>query len=126
MSSLFSLGPNQLIFLPKWCHVGLALICYFFFNLGPSSSKDRASNLWLSSNRIALFHWTLDLGPLSKVGLKTFCLESVQSFEFFYKNDGPAGKPTTMKPRHPKTKMDGWMDGLEPQLIIIVSTLATW
>ncbi len=38
------------------------------FGLGPSS-KGRGSNLWLSANKIALFHWTLDLGPLSKVAL---------------------------------------------------------
>jgi hypothetical protein len=36
------------------------------FGLGPSS-KGSGSNLWLSSNRIALFHWTLDLGPSPKV-----------------------------------------------------------
>jgi hypothetical protein len=31
---LFLFGLNQLIFLPKWCHVGLALICDFLvFNL---------------------------------------------------------------------------------------------
>jgi hypothetical protein len=37
------------------------------FGLEPSS-KGPASNLWLSSNRImVLFHWTLDLGHLSKV-----------------------------------------------------------
>jgi hypothetical protein len=29
------------------------------FGLG-LSCKDHGSNLWLSSNRIALFHWTLD------------------------------------------------------------------
>ncbi len=39
------------------------------FGLGPSS-KGHGANLWLSSNRIALFHWTLDLGPSSKVALK--------------------------------------------------------
>jgi hypothetical protein len=38
------------------------------FGLGPSS-KGQRSNLWLSSNRIALFHWTLDLGSSSKVAL---------------------------------------------------------
>jgi hypothetical protein len=38
------------------------------FGLGPSS-KGHRSNLWLSSNRIALFHWTLDLGSSSKVAL---------------------------------------------------------
>jgi hypothetical protein len=56
--ALFFGGLNQFIFPPKWCHVGLALICHFF-GLGPSS-KGHGSNLWLSSNRIALFHWTLD------------------------------------------------------------------
>jgi hypothetical protein len=38
------------------------------FGLGPTS-KGHASNLWLSSNRSALFHWTLDLGNSSKVAL---------------------------------------------------------
>jgi len=37
--------------------------------LGPSS-KGLGSNLWLSSHRIALFQWTLDLGPSSKVAPK--------------------------------------------------------
>ncbi len=39
-----------------------------FFGLGPSS-KGHESKLWLSSNRTALFHWTLDLGPSSKVAM---------------------------------------------------------
>ncbi len=38
------------------------------FGLGPAS-KGHGSNLWLSSNRSALFHWTLDLGNSSKVAL---------------------------------------------------------
>jgi hypothetical protein len=33
------------------------------------SSKGRGSNLWLSYDRIALFHWTVDLGPSFKVAL---------------------------------------------------------
>jgi hypothetical protein len=37
-----------------------------FFGLGPSS-KGHGSKLWLSSKSTALFHWTLDLGPSSKV-----------------------------------------------------------
>jgi hypothetical protein len=36
--------------------------------LGPSS-KGHGSNFWLSANRTALFHWTLDLRRLSKVAL---------------------------------------------------------
>ncbi len=64
-SCIFS-GLNQLIFPPKWCHVSLASNLPLF-GLEPSS-KGPASNLWLSSNRImVLFHWTLDLGHLSKV-----------------------------------------------------------
>ncbi len=39
------------------------------FGLGPSS-KGHGFNLWLSSNRIALFHGTLDLEPSSKVTLR--------------------------------------------------------
>jgi hypothetical protein len=38
------------------------------FGLGPWS-EGCGSNLWLLANRIALFHWTLDLGPSSKVTL---------------------------------------------------------
>jgi hypothetical protein len=58
-------GLKQLIFPPKWCHIGLALICHFFWFWKPSSIS-HGSNLWLSSNRIALFHWTMDVGPSSK------------------------------------------------------------
>jgi hypothetical protein len=65
----FLWGSNQLIFTPKWCNVSLALICHFL-GLGPSSKGHHGSNLWLSSNRIALFHWTLDLEPSSKVALR--------------------------------------------------------
>jgi hypothetical protein len=36
------------------------------------SSKGHGSNLWLSSNRITLFHWTLNLGPSSKVALRSW------------------------------------------------------
>ncbi len=59
-------GLNQLIFLSN------SLQCRFSFNLplfglGPSFKGHGSSYLWLSSNRIALFHWTLDLAPLSKV-----------------------------------------------------------
>jgi len=50
---------------PKWCHVSLVQFATFW--LWPSY-KDYSSNLWLSSsNRIVLFHWTLDIGPSSKV-----------------------------------------------------------
>jgi hypothetical protein len=38
------------------------------FGLG-SSSKGHGSNFWLSANRTALFHWTLDLRRLSKAAL---------------------------------------------------------
>jgi hypothetical protein len=38
------------------------------FGLGPSS-KGRGSNVRLSTNRIALFHWTLDLRLSSKLAL---------------------------------------------------------
>ncbi len=40
------------------------------FGLKPTS-KARGSNLWLSTNRIALFQWTLDLGPSFKVALSS-------------------------------------------------------
>ncbi len=55
---------NQLIFL--LCRFSLDLP---LFDLGPSS-KGCGSNLQLSSNEIAIFHWTLDLGSSSKVALK--------------------------------------------------------
>jgi hypothetical protein len=60
-------SEGQLIFPPKWCHVGLAWICHFLV-LDPYL-KAIESNLWLSSNRIALFHLTWDLEPSSKVAL---------------------------------------------------------
>jgi len=66
MSSLFRFfykknsGLNQLFSLQSGCHLGLALICHFF-GFGPSSISC-GFNLWLSSNRIALFYW-MDHGP---------------------------------------------------------------
>jgi hypothetical protein len=42
------------------------------FGLGPSS-KGQGSNLWLSLNRIAQFHWTPDLGSSSKVAFSEVC-----------------------------------------------------
>ncbi len=54
----FFLVSNQLIFSPKWQHLHLVSIYYFFY-IGPLS-KSCGSNLWLLSNKIALFHWTLD------------------------------------------------------------------
>ncbi len=46
---------------------------YICFNLALfgfwPSFKGQGFHLWLSANRIALFHWTLDLGPSSKVAL---------------------------------------------------------
>jgi hypothetical protein len=40
------------------------------FGLEPSS-KGNGSNLWLSANRIVLFHWTLNFRASSKVALST-------------------------------------------------------
>jgi hypothetical protein len=40
------------------------------FGVGPSS-KGHGSRPWVSANRIGLFHWTLELGPSSKVALKS-------------------------------------------------------
>ncbi len=37
------------------------------FGLGPLSKCHGSNYLWLSSSRIALFHWTLSLAPSSKV-----------------------------------------------------------
>ncbi len=48
------------------CKFGLDLP---LFGLQPLS-KVHGSNLWLLTNRIALFHWTLNLGPSSKLTLK--------------------------------------------------------
>jgi hypothetical protein len=50
------------------CHVGLASICHFLV-LDPHS-KGLGTNLKLSTNKIAWIHWSLDLGPLSKVALR--------------------------------------------------------
>jgi len=66
MSSLFELFlllvQTQLMFLPKWCHVGFSLDLPLF-GLG-HSPKGHGSNLWFSANRIALFDRTLDLWTL--------------------------------------------------------------
>jgi hypothetical protein len=70
-SSFFCCGLNQLIFPQKWCHVGLALICHFLV-LDPHL-KTMGPNLWLSFNRIALFHWTPDFGSSSKVAFSELC-----------------------------------------------------
>jgi len=65
----FFLGSNQLIF-------PLKLVPYRFgldlplFGLGPSSKGHGFNLLWLSSHKIALFDWTLDLGSSSKVALR--------------------------------------------------------
>jgi len=60
-------GPNQLIFPPKQvsCRFSLNLP---LFDLG-SSSKGLGTNLKLLTNKIAWIHWSLDLGPSSKVTL---------------------------------------------------------
>ncbi len=60
---------NRLIFPSKWCYVSLASICHFL-GLGPSS-RGHGYNLRLSSSRIALFRGTLEVGPSSKVALKS-------------------------------------------------------
>jgi hypothetical protein len=59
--------PNQLIFPPKLvpCRFSLNLP---LFGLGPSSIG-LGINLKLSTNKIAWIHWSLDLGPSSKVAL---------------------------------------------------------
>jgi hypothetical protein len=64
--TLVFLGSNQLIFPPEWCHVDLASLLFGLV----FSSKVHESNLWLSSNRITLFHWTLNLGSSFKVALR--------------------------------------------------------
>ncbi len=54
------------------------VLCRFCLNLSlfglGLSSKGYASNLWLSSSNFALFHWTLDLGPSSKIALIIICI----------------------------------------------------
>jgi hypothetical protein len=45
------------------------------FGLEPSP-QGPVSNLWLSSNRITLLHWTLNLGHSSKVTLSFTLFES--------------------------------------------------
>jgi len=60
-------GLNQLIFPPKEvpCRFSLNLP---LFGLGPLS-KGLRTNLKLLTNKIAWIHWSLDLGPSSKVAL---------------------------------------------------------
>jgi hypothetical protein len=52
------------------------VLCRFSFNVPHFGlgqfSQGQGFNLWPSSNRIALFHWTLDLGCSSKVA-STLC-----------------------------------------------------
>jgi hypothetical protein len=48
----------------RMCHVGLASICHFLV-LGPHLMAI-SPYLWLSTNRIARFHWILDLRHSSK------------------------------------------------------------
>ncbi len=68
-------SPNHELFILVWTNwfSSKMVPCRFrlnlsLFGLGPWS-KGCGSNLWLLANRIALFHWTLDLGPSSKVTL---------------------------------------------------------
>ncbi len=44
----------------------------FSLDLPLFGAKGHGSNIWVSANRIGLFHWTLELGPSSKVALKSF------------------------------------------------------
>jgi hypothetical protein len=62
LGSHFFLGSKPIDFPSKMvpCRFSLNLP---IFGRGPSF-KGHGSNLWLSSNRIALFHWTLDLGQV--------------------------------------------------------------
>ncbi len=81
----FCLGSSNhelsLLALPFSSFFGCKLI-YFSFKIVPCkfilnlplfglgiSSKGRGSNLWLSYDRIALFHWTLNFGPSFNVAL---------------------------------------------------------
>jgi hypothetical protein len=54
----------------NWCSYKM-VPCKFSLNLPlfglGLSSKGRGSNLWLSTNKIVLFHWTMDVGPSFKV-----------------------------------------------------------
>ncbi len=69
---LYGLGPAS-----KWCHVSLALICHRSLSKALSKATGHSlrpwslskGHLWLSANRTALFHWTLDIRPSSKVTL---------------------------------------------------------
>jgi hypothetical protein len=65
-SSFF--GSNQLIFLPKCCHVNLALICRFL--VLDSHLKDVGPIYSLSSNRIVLFFFDPGWRSSSKVTLR--------------------------------------------------------
>ncbi len=58
----------------KRCHVGFRFNLSLF-GLGPSS-KGLRTNLKLLTNKIAWIHWSLDLGPASKVALSA--LSSLQ------------------------------------------------
>jgi hypothetical protein len=64
------LGPNRLILPSKMVPCGFSHFLPLF-GLGPSSIGHGSNLLWLSPNRIALFHWTLDFRPSSKVALSS-------------------------------------------------------
>jgi hypothetical protein len=71
-------GLTQLIFPPKQvpCRFSLNLS---LFGLGPSS-KSLGTNLKRLTNKIAWVHWSLDLGPLSKVALNILLCLTVGLF----------------------------------------------
>jgi hypothetical protein len=75
------LGPNQLIFHPKWCHVCLGLICHLWVLDPPHLKAVVGPIYWLSANRIALLHWTLDLRLSSNVALSHFTNSCQYIFE---------------------------------------------
>ncbi len=65
---------------PKWCHVSLVQFPTFWSS---PSFKDYNSNLWFSSNRIVLFHWTLNIGPSSKMAFN-FIKSWYEGLCYFY------------------------------------------
>jgi hypothetical protein len=83
-SFFFFLGPNLLIFHSKWCHVCLGLICHLWVLDPPHLKAVVGPIYWLSANRIALLHWTLDLRLSSNVALSHF----TNSCQYVFENQG--------------------------------------
>ncbi len=73
------------------------------FGLRPSS-RGHGSNLWLSTNRIGLFNWTLDLALSSKVACTYCLLPFMRSFrphlQSLYKEGTNTNSSRVYRPHH--------------------------